>query len=785
MDCPNNRCGFPFDEANEDLLPAPAEEWGWPEQDAWATLERELLTERGAEWAEDILWEAEYTAEAVWGRVEKEYGLSCCYRPVWNDSGRCVWHAEVDDKPAEILIEHRLSEPECLDGAYLRGADVLPISFQDCRLLGADLSGINPAMGVYEHESTEFRGADLRFADLSGSYLVADDFSDADLRYANVSGDTKEGGRELSLQASNLSGSNLQKADLSHANLSRANLSGANLQGAHLSNTDLSGANLSEADLLDAVLEEVNLPNADLRGRALPKARLSGATLTNTDVSEADLTGADVSEATLIGANLSGTDLSEVDFTGANLRGATVTDETIWAPQRDVAGLDQDPTAGAVFDAIDFSGLNLRNLSFSGASFRQADFRKADLYKTSFDEADLREAVLDEAICRQATFEYADLEEASFIECDLRSAKLEQANLYHAALTDTQMNLSTTISEVCLYPPINPEEEALESVWSRIKSSLKRVLGIQLSQSHRDEGNVLRTFQERTVDDGTSEDGGTPWLERVDLAEWLERRVWTHQMIHRQLISNGRVRQALREQHYLHEQRERLRKARLELRRSWSRLISGRPGESFEAPQPDGESTTHDSPPTRRNLGSMGQLYLADLSDLVRAVMTILNVGTTIRLVRMSESPLYVGKIILFVTGAFAFGIYPFVGEFTPASTPGWGGSLLRAPVLDAWQLFLFSLSTFLMGTYLVLKKTVGAFLPVAEFEPAGVSATSISGVVPAGLAASVAWVESLLGALLIVPFALLVVQRLRLYLGTAVSEEGLGGGLLSWLLGK
>jgi hypothetical protein len=77
----------------------------------------------------------------------------------------------------------------------------------------------------------DLRGADLRWANLSGANL-----SGADLRWANLSG--------ANLSGANLSGANLSGANLSGANLRWANLSGANLRWANLRGANLIGATI-------------------------------------------------------------------------------------------------------------------------------------------------------------------------------------------------------------------------------------------------------------------------------------------------------------------------------------------------------------------------------------------------------------------------------------------------------------------------------------------------------------------------------------------------------------
>jgi uncharacterized protein YjbI with pentapeptide repeats len=163
------------------------------------------------------------------------------------------------------------------------------------------------------------RPFDLYHANLSGHWLVGEDFRKANLVYANLS-DAYLSRADLSradLLAANLKGARLFRAVLSSANLfgadlNSANLNSANLSSARLANADLSGADLSSADLSSAYLIVANLSGADLSSAYLIVANLSGA-----DLSDANLSGADLG-----GAELSGADLSDANLSGADLRGA-------------------------------------------------------------------------------------------------------------------------------------------------------------------------------------------------------------------------------------------------------------------------------------------------------------------------------------------------------------------------------------------------------------------------------------------------------------------------------
>jgi hypothetical protein len=164
----------------------------------------------------------------------------------------------------------------------------------------------------------------LARANLSGQWLVKENFRDANLIGAN-------------LTHANLNGANLAHADLIGANLSGADLTGADVSfiGADLSYANLSYANLSGANLSYANLTRANLHRADLSGANLDGANLSYAQLSG----EANLDGASLNRA-----NLSGADLSYAgNLTREQLRWACG-DPSPWLSERtEVFGLTLNP----------------------------------------------------------------------------------------------------------------------------------------------------------------------------------------------------------------------------------------------------------------------------------------------------------------------------------------------------------------------------------------------------------------------------------------------------------
>lgn len=212
-----------------------------------------------------------YTAEYDGYHTPKNI---CCCREVWRD-GRCIWHADEEDKPVGELKKKRIGDSERLDGAILRDTNLQgSISFRGCNLVEADLTQ-----------------ADLRNIDLTHTELLDADLAHADLRGAD-------------LNYADLLGTNFTLALLINTDLKYADLQEANLPDASLKRADLAHAKLSHADLTKANLHSTNLTDADLRW----------ATLQNTTLEQANLTRANLFEADLTGAELYGAVLADIQF---------------------------------------------------------------------------------------------------------------------------------------------------------------------------------------------------------------------------------------------------------------------------------------------------------------------------------------------------------------------------------------------------------------------------------------------------------------------------------------
>lgn len=241
----------------------------------------------------------------------------CCWREVWDsgDGDRCIWHAEIDDKPADALIEARADEPERLDGAYMPAVDLgNAIDFEACRVWaatfdGADLQGASFA--EIDGRFAQFPDADLRHAEFQDAYLGEAQFPDIDLRGAQFP--------DADLWHTEFPDANLRKARFPDADLWYAEFPGAFLRGAQFPDADLSDAQFPRSDLSQAHLSNIDAGNATFSGSVL-----SGATLTGADLSDADLRDARLHDAHFLDVRINdGTTFGSVAPEEADAGGST------------------------------------------------------------------------------------------------------------------------------------------------------------------------------------------------------------------------------------------------------------------------------------------------------------------------------------------------------------------------------------------------------------------------------------------------------------------------------
>ncbi|NEU57887.1 pentapeptide repeat-containing protein [Halorussus sp. MSC15.2] len=167
----------------------------------------------------DVSRERTSSTENRCGHVHEASAVSnlggvCCWRPVWGDTERCIWHADVAQKPTRVLEDAAPEIGERLDGAifrdvelsggkWLAGKTITDSRFVNCNLENADLSHADLRYshfeGVDAHdvnlrdsnlEHTEFHRTDLRGADLTGAQLHYAVFDNARIDESTTFGDS-------------------------------------------------------------------------------------------------------------------------------------------------------------------------------------------------------------------------------------------------------------------------------------------------------------------------------------------------------------------------------------------------------------------------------------------------------------------------------------------------------------------------------------------------------------------------------------------------------------------
>lgn len=262
-----------------------------------------------------------FSSAENWKREPREY-YCYCRRGTWPGHDRCIWHAEVADKPPDEFVKMKNEGNEKLEGAILRGTDLGDtISFAGCTLIGSDLTQAN-LLGANLSE-VPFRNANLEATNL---------------RIADLS--------EASFRETNLHNVMMGSADLTdtlslNADFTQANLGGTDFTEAHLVDTDFTGVVAKEAEFSNATLRYSDFSNAVLDGTdflnsyhnstffkdsILHDADFTQATLRDVDLTDADLHRADLTDADLGGVNLTRVFLEDALLESSDLDAADLTD---------------------------------------------------------------------------------------------------------------------------------------------------------------------------------------------------------------------------------------------------------------------------------------------------------------------------------------------------------------------------------------------------------------------------------------------------------------------------
>jgi len=194
--------------------------------------------------------------------VTSELGGLSCWRKTWNQTDKCIWHAEESNKPIVELADARLDRAERIDNVYLAKVDLGDkIDFENCVLWKANFKA---------------KLSDSNFAE---SYLKRANFNDSHIDGANFSNCDGESAKFRNVEGRDV-------------NFSNASLVHANFESDHPLVNTFTYADFQGADLFDASFENTYLQQADFSG-----SRLTHVSFVNAEPEQADFDGADVRDA--------------------------------------------------------------------------------------------------------------------------------------------------------------------------------------------------------------------------------------------------------------------------------------------------------------------------------------------------------------------------------------------------------------------------------------------------------------------------------------------------------
>lgn len=316
-----------------------------------------------------------------------------------------------------------------------------------CQFKGPDLRHAN--LRSLNLSGVDLKGANLRETDLQGMDLIQVDLRLANLSSANLSGATLNEAKLLiaNLNHTDLSDASLVKTDLRRADLQYANLTHASLTSAKLGHANLKNANLSTANLMAASLNSANLSDANLSHANLECANLKGANLTGANLSYANLRGANLSGVNLRGANLSYADLRRVNLSQANLDSAYLRGANLYRANISRSSLKQTNLIKVNLSGVNLSSSELQEANLSSTYLRHSNFTQANLSDANLSHADLTRANLIYANLSNTNLSYTSIRHAQLNQANLSYANLTGANLFGSHLN--QANLEGVTFEYC------------------------------------------------------------------------------------------------------------------------------------------------------------------------------------------------------------------------------------------------------------------------------------------------------------------------------------------------
>lgn len=361
-------------------------------------------------------------------------------------------------------IELMLADPELMERwmlaqnqlreSYRMGAHLQPPApamasedVHDARVCLAKYVEAKRSLSELNLTGGDFRGMDLRGADLSDTWLESACFDGADLR-----------------------GAKLDKTVLAHASLVGAKLDGASARGTNFGKAKLVEVSAVGVDFSEAVLHAAIFERATIERSTLTRADLNSTQFLTTDasgivaeelvLSEAKIAGSRFAGANLErslfvkldfdGVDLSGANLHRCAFVGCSARGASFARATLTGTAF-VEGcrLEDASFVEANMPACNLRGMPLDRADFTSAKLDSADLTGCTLVGAKFYRASAREARFDKCDLSNASMLATNLMRASFMNATIEGVDLRGANLYGADMarvrTDARVRLDDAL----------------------------------------------------------------------------------------------------------------------------------------------------------------------------------------------------------------------------------------------------------------------------------------------------------------------------------------------------
>lgn len=330
------------------------------------------------------------------GNVQKGYTGDNCQREVWQH-GKCIIHAESENKPVDVLKEEIKESDGDLIGIKLRNIKIQETDlFKGCYMFGAEIVD-----------------CDLRGSNLEEAKII-----------------------ESKIKETNANGSNLYKASFYYTDLLSVDLSGADLRKAKFQEGDMYEVNLTGGNFIGTSFISVDLSDMDFGGQDFSEATLHGTDLSNCVLSDSDFEGADVTGTDLTNTEFGGSNLQNVDFTGCN------TENTHFG------GTD---LTGSKFCRVDLTSAGLGGSKLVDVNFAEADLSGLDLSEQNLRNSNLENTTLVNTDLSGSNLQETNLEFAVLESTDLRGADLQNSMTYQTYFDSVRLDRATSLGDTCYY----------------------------------------------------------------------------------------------------------------------------------------------------------------------------------------------------------------------------------------------------------------------------------------------------------------------------------------------